>query len=289
MPSKDGYIFKYFIDAKGDVVESLENKFEDLNLTAIYEKIEKVVIFELGSYQVVKYFNKGTVIQNELFELIDGLIYDAKFDFNEFIVLDDVQIVAKEYIIYEIELQTKDNVLVSDYIEGHYIYKNVLENSDNVSVRPYISDEIIVDAIYGEIEFTDNLTTLLIKEGFENRTYTGSSNPNLIKLEYENGVTFVHNELCLTSPNLQILILPETIKLIGFFFYEYCINLETIYFRGESQINCQTGTSYAGGNLKIYFENWCPNGQKFYYNDSSQNELKEIPVYTYVSFDELFK
>ena len=289
VPSKDGYIFLYFVDAKGDIVESLENRFEDLYLTAIYEKIEKVVTFELGSYQVVKYFDKGTVLQNELFELIDGLIYDARFDFEEFTVSDDVNISASEYIIYEIELQTEDHVPNVDYIKGHYIYKNILENSDNVIVRPYISDEIIVDAIFEQIEFTDNLTTLLIKEGFENRTYTGSSNPNLVKLEYENGVTFVHNELCLNSPNLQILILPETVKIILAYFYKYCINLETIYIRGKSKLSCPSRIFYPGGNLKIYFENERPYGQGFIYQYDSDGSPIEIPVYTFTTYEELFK
>ena len=289
IPSKSGYIFLYYIDEKGNIVESLENKCENLHLTAVYEKIEKVITLEIGSYQVIKYYEKGAVLQNELFELIDGRVYDAKFDFKEFVVEDDVKISASEYIIYEIELQTEENVLYGDHINGHYIYKNVVENSNNVVVRPFISEKIIVDAIYNEIEFTDNLVTLLIKEGFEKRTYYGSSNPNLIILEYENGVTFIKYNLSERCPNLQVLILPETLNVIPAGFYTHCNNLEIIYFRGVSRLSVPSPILYKGGNLKIYFENDCPVKQNFVYIDDADGLRKELPIHTYIAYEELFK
>lgn len=284
VPSKDGYIFLYFVDAKGDIVESLENRFEDLYLTAIYEKIEKVVTFELGSYQVVKYFDKGTVLQNELFELIDGLIYDARFDFEEFTVSDDVNILASEYIIYEIELQTEDNVLLADFLEGHYIYKNVIDNSDNVVVRPFVSEDIIVDAIYWGLEFTDNLVTLLIKEGFDNRTYQGSENPNLVKIEYENGIWFPSYNLTMGSPNLKIVILPESVRLIGGRFFIYCDNLEIIYVRGNGHNYGSHQAVYNGDKLKIAFERELTETMAFVW--VTNDVKKEIPVLSSLSYED---
>ena len=50
---------------------------------------------------------------------------------NILVVEDDVKISVSEYIIYEIELQTEENVLYGDYINGHSIYKSVVENSNN--------------------------------------------------------------------------------------------------------------------------------------------------------------
>lgn len=284
IPKKDGYTFIYWIDEDGNIIDTLEGLFKDINLYAVYDTEYKKVIFQLGEHELVKYYEYGSSLPLEIFEYIDGLIYDIQLEDKELIIDEDLIIKPSEYIIYEIEHQTENNVVDGEYNPKHYVYSKVVDNSSNVTLRPYIGENIMVNGVYID-NFNTNIETLYIKEGFGQNVYFNGTYPNLTKIEFENGIKELDPDICIKCPNLKILVLPTTFEYFVVKFFKYCNNLEVLFIRGDGvkyYFDVIT-TVYCGGPLKIYFEREV----NYQFKMLEDGEESFIPCYSNSSFDEI--
>lgn len=276
--------FLYWLDQYGNKITTLENIYYDLQLTAIYDSSHYKVIFELGENDLICYYEKGTKLNDSVFININNYVYDIKLGLEEIVVNEEITIIPEEYIICEIEQQNSDNVIEEEFNNNHYTYINVIANSSNVVIRPYINENIVVDAIYID-NFNPCITSLVVKEGFDNRIYIDGEYPNLISIEFENGIKILGGTLLKNCPNIKVIVLPSTFEFFVISFFQYCNSLETLFIRGDGfKYSWDVySTLYKGGPLQIYFEREV----NYKFKMSLDGVVSYIPCYSNSVYEEI--